>query len=82
MCVHREVYLDHNKLSGPIPAKFGGLSALKYLFLNHNQLTGAVPAELFNMRNMCILRLDHNELTGALPDVPQRSGLTRNLMCA
>ena len=35
------LYLDHNELSGPVPANLGQLAALQYLLLNGNQqLTG------------------------------------------
>ena len=37
------LYLDNNRLSGEIPAKWGGLSGLQVTRFAGNSLTGCVP---------------------------------------
>ena len=59
--------LNHNVLSGEIPAKLGSLSNLQSLVLDHNFLSGEIPAELGSLSNLQSLVLDHNFLSGEIP---------------
>jgi hypothetical protein len=38
------LWLNHNSLSGEIPAAIGDLSRLEELFLNDNALKGVIPS--------------------------------------
>jgi len=49
------LYLDHNQLSGTIPASLGNLSTLESLSLADNQLTGSIPTELGNFTYLASL---------------------------
>jgi hypothetical protein len=40
--------LNHNSLSGTVPADLGTLPQLETLWLSHNRLTGEIPASLMN----------------------------------
>lgn len=71
----RAVILANNKLTGPVPAEFGGLKKLTDLRLNRNQLSGPIPASLTGATALQVLRLDHNRLTGTIP-----AGLAKRLM--
>jgi hypothetical protein len=46
------IFLDTNKLLGPIPECFGELTELRQLYLFQNQLTGSVPPELEELSNL------------------------------
>ena len=59
--------LQHNQLTGVIPAELGQLSRLGDLYLNHNELTGKIPVELSRLSQLQYLTLHHNELTGVIP---------------
>ena len=59
--------LQHNRLTGPIPAELGQLDQLNTLYLQHNQLTGEIPTELGQLSQLRELHLQHNQLTGAIP---------------
>jgi len=61
------VYLDHNELSGIIPARIGNLNLLQTLRLNNNDLSGNIPQDLGNLTKLVILDLSNNQLTGAIP---------------
>ena len=61
------LYLDHNDLSGEIPAELGSLSNLRNLWLNHNDLSGEIPAELGSLSNLTMLWLYDNDLSGEIP---------------
>ena len=60
------VYLDHNRLTGPIP-DLSALSHLNLLYLRDNQLTGAIPSTLGNHPYLGELNLRNNQLTGTIP---------------
>ena len=72
----RFLSLEHNQLTGTIPAALGNLSTLGWLRLQGNQLSGPVPASLGELRSLRELRLDDNQLRGA---VAQRLGSLANL---
>ena len=59
--------LDHNQLTGEIPAELGQLGQLYSLGLNDNQLTGEIPTELVRLSALLGLNLQHNQLTGEIP---------------
>ena len=59
--------LNHNALSGKIPAELGSLSNLTGLYLNVNGLSGEIPAELGSLSNLIDLSLGNNELSGCVP---------------
>ena len=61
------LFLDANRLTGPIPPELGNLSNLTRLFLDANRLTGPIPPELGNLSNLTHLFLDDNQLTGPIP---------------
>jgi Leucine-rich repeat (LRR) protein len=59
--------LEHNILSGTIPAELGNLSNLQELSLNDNSLHGSIPATLGNLSNLQLLYLQNNALDGPIP---------------
>ena len=60
------LYLDHNKLTGPIPdfSEFTGLLRLK---LNNNNFSGPIPESLGTLSSLSRLHLNDNNLSGAMP---------------
>ena len=69
----RELHLDHNQLSGPIPTELGNLSMLEGLYLSGNQLTGCIPETLRDVQRndldqLGLLFCDQQSLPGP-PDV-------------
>jgi Leucine-rich repeat (LRR) protein len=64
----QSLFLDYNKLSGPIPkALTQQMTNLQELFLFNNRFTGQIPSELGQMTNLRSLALSENDLTGTLP---------------
>ncbi len=71
------LYLQHNNLSGAIPAALGDLTNLQYLNLSNNTryiggmyiggLSGSIPAELGALTNLQYLDLSNNRLSGGIP---------------
>ena len=72
----RELYLNDNRLNGPIPPELGDLGSLLALYLNDNQLSGTIPAELGLLTNLNVLHLNDNQLTG---EIPAELGYLRSL---
>lgn len=61
------IALNGNKLSGPIPASLGQLTALITLDLSENRLVGSVPGELAALPQLRTLDLESNQLSGPIP---------------
>lgn len=61
------LWLDENRLTGPIPPELGNLSNVAFMYLGFNELSGEIPPELGNLRSVWELGLDANELTGRIP---------------
>jgi hypothetical protein len=61
------LYLWGNKLTGPLPAAWSGMVAMKDLELSANQLSGPLPASWGSLAKMEKLYLDENKLSGTLP---------------
>ena len=64
----RELWLNWNDLTGPIPAELGGLVSLEELGLSRNDLTGPLPGELGNLVNLKQLHLSRTDLSGPIPE--------------
>ncbi|CAM0948560.1 unnamed protein product [Alopecurus aequalis] len=72
----KALLLNHNKLSGPLPANLG-FSKLSYLALAHNNLTGRIPPSILHLQDSLLeLLLLNNHLSGCLPH--QLGMLTRS----
>ncbi|CAM9505455.1 unnamed protein product [Scytosiphon promiscuus] len=59
--------LGNNELTGTIPARIGGLTALDTLFLNGNKLSGPIPSSLSGLTALQNLQLFRNNLSGGIP---------------
>ncbi|CAM9401744.1 unnamed protein product [Phaeothamnion confervicola] len=60
----QEIWLNGNRLSGPLPAGLGRLTALRELYLNSNELSGPLPVALSSLINLEGLNLGYNRLSG------------------
>ncbi|ORY46428.1 hypothetical protein BCR33DRAFT_715513 [Rhizoclosmatium globosum] len=58
---HTGLYVNHNNLTGPIPAKIGNLVNLWQFNVSRNQLSGSVPNEIKNFVHLNYLNLSENE---------------------
>ena len=67
----RELRLQGNELSGPIPAWLSSneLSNLELLNLSENRLSGEIPASLADLPSLTTLWLHDNQFTGCAPRV-------------
>ncbi|XP_061351333.1 probable LRR receptor-like serine/threonine-protein kinase At1g67720 isoform X2 [Gastrolobium bilobum] len=72
-----ELWLDGNKLTGPIP-DFTGCMDLRIIHLENNQLTGALPTSLRNLPNLRELYVQNNMLSGTVPSDLLIKGLVLN----
>jgi len=64
----KELYLQHNQLSGRVPEELSVISSLDQLDLSHNRLSGHVPVELGRLPSLKRLDLSHNQLSGSIPE--------------
>ncbi|CAL9782438.1 unnamed protein product [Musa acuminata subsp. burmannicoides] len=60
------LYLQHNNLSGIIPATLS--SNLTFLDLSYNSFTGELPLTIRNLTRLNALFLENNSLSGPIPD--------------
>ncbi|KAJ8764142.1 hypothetical protein K2173_005052 [Erythroxylum novogranatense] len=63
----QSVTVDHNFLSGHIPASLGKLGALQEINLSNNQITGVIPVELGGLSRLRTLDISNNALNASLP---------------
>lgn len=63
----RQLHLEDNQLSGPIPPTISFLVNLTYLNLSNNNLNGSIPPDLCRLKKLERLYLMNNELTGEIP---------------
>ncbi|WOL20715.1 putative inactive receptor kinase [Canna indica] len=63
----RVLSLRSNRLSGPIPADFAGLTLLRNLYLQNNLLSGAIPSGLTQLGRLVRIDLSGNNLAGQIP---------------
>ncbi|XP_039138220.1 receptor-like protein EIX1 [Dioscorea cayenensis subsp. rotundata] len=64
----RSLDLEHNKISGSIPAWLGeNLRRLEILELRFNMLTGTIPPQLENLTYLHLIDVSNNHLSGAIP---------------
>lgn len=61
------LYLQHNNLSGDIPASFS--PQLNALDLSYNSFTGVIPKSLQNLTQLARLNLQNNSLSGQIPNI-------------
>ncbi|KAG0537948.1 hypothetical protein BDA96_03G192800 [Sorghum bicolor] len=63
----KALLLNHNNISGPLPAALG-FSKLSYLAVANNKLTGTIPQSIGHMQDSLLeLLLVNNQLSGCLP---------------
>ncbi|XP_048323086.2 probably inactive leucine-rich repeat receptor-like protein kinase IMK2 [Ziziphus jujuba] len=58
--------LDHNFLSGTIPASLGRLRELQELSLSNNQFNGVIPNEIGSLSRLTTLDFSNNAINGSL----------------
>ncbi|XP_061367923.1 probable inactive receptor kinase At5g58300 [Gastrolobium bilobum] len=63
----QHLYLQHNNLSGDIPASLS--PQLIVLDLSYNSFTGGIPKTLQNLTELTSLNLQHNSLSGQIPNL-------------
>ncbi|GFS45537.1 leucine-rich repeat protein kinase family protein [Actinidia rufa] len=61
------IYLDHQKLSGPISLHIGNLSFLRELSLHNNSLSHQIPPEVGRLQRLQVLFLGNNSFSGEIP---------------
>mmetsp|Transcript_45461 Transcript_45461/g.110111 ORF Transcript_45461/g.110111 Transcript_45461/m.110111 type:complete len:665 (-) Transcript_45461:74-2068(-) len=62
------LHLDHNKITGSIPATINSMTRLKSLTLGGNGLTGSIPTTLGDLGRIEHLGLQNNLLSSGLPN--------------
>ncbi|CAN6214761.1 unnamed protein product [Urochloa humidicola] len=63
----KQLHLEYNKISGPIPANLTDLVNLTTLNLSHNLLNGSIPPGIAAMQRLERLYLSNNLLSGEIP---------------
>ncbi|XP_072998662.1 brassinosteroid LRR receptor kinase BRI1-like [Typha latifolia] len=64
----KELYLQNNLFTGPIPESLSNCSSLVSLDLSLNYLTGAIPASLGSLSSLRDLIMWQNSLEGEIPN--------------
>ncbi|CAN0927880.1 Probably inactive leucine-rich repeat receptor-like protein kinase IMK2 [Linum grandiflorum] len=59
--------LEHNNLSGSIPASLSKIGLIQEVSLDHNQITGTIPDELGRLSSLRKLDLSNNGINGTIP---------------
>ncbi|RZB61705.1 Receptor-like protein EIX2 [Glycine soja] len=59
--------LQNNQLSGPLPDSLGQLKHLEVLNLSNNTFTCPIPSPFANLSSLRTLNLAHNRLNGTIP---------------
>ncbi len=62
-----ELNLQHNNLTGSLPAELGDLARIERIKMSGNELTGNIPPELGELTNLRGLFLSDNQLSGSIP---------------
>ncbi|KAF5183121.1 Leucine-rich repeat receptor protein kinase ems1 [Thalictrum thalictroides] len=62
------VYIENNKLSGPLPVDIGKLFRLFAFGVSGNRFTGSIPSSISQLTKLSQLKLDGNLFTGQIPD--------------
>jgi hypothetical protein len=63
----QNLVLDHNFLTGTIPASLGKLRELREISVGHNQFSGHIPQSIGNISNLKQLDFSSNNLSGEIP---------------
>lgn len=63
----KQIHLDGNNFTGPIPNALLNSSTLLVLNLRGNSLSGRIPALIGSLPNLRILSLGNNQLSGSFP---------------
>ncbi|XP_031386037.1 putative leucine-rich repeat receptor-like serine/threonine-protein kinase At2g24130 isoform X2 [Punica granatum] len=69
----KNLFLQENRIFGPIPTSLSILSRLVMLNLTSNLLNGSIPPEIGNLPKLQELSLSYNLLTGTIPAALARS---------
>ncbi|KAF3635575.1 hypothetical protein FXO37_25923 [Capsicum annuum] len=64
--------LSSNKLAGPLPVAFGGMTSLEYLDLSVNQFKGGIPSSFGNISRLSALNMGRNYLDEPLYEILQK----------
>ncbi|XP_072953179.1 putative leucine-rich repeat receptor-like serine/threonine-protein kinase At2g24130 [Typha angustifolia] len=63
----RQLHLEENIISGPIPPNISNLVNLTYLNLSNNYLNGTIPPDISRLRKLERVYLLNNMLSGGIP---------------
>eukprot|EP00250_Pteridium_aquilinum_P004159 c14389_g1_i1 orf=601-2556(+) len=63
----RSIYLQNNKMSGPLPLNFLLWPNLVHVDLSSNNFSGSLPSSLANLTELKSLFLQNNSLSGSVP---------------
>ncbi len=78
----KELHLENNAFSGPLPVWLSGLTNLESLWLGSNQFSGSVPSELGNLTQLRLLQLSENQFDGELPHALTSLAVLHTLLMA
>jgi len=59
--------LNHNALTGTLPAELGNLAGPRGLYFGANEITGEIPSELGKLTTLVGLNIADNNFTGSVP---------------